>query len=290
MIGYPPWWGDRPKGRVSSSVSQGNSSSQAKGAMHSANVALTASDQVGFSGLSEDQWKTLVQMLGERKQGDNDQKLTGISNFSSWIIDTGASNHMTGSVDFLTEVSLMNPMFIKLPDGRITVATQQGSVRLDSSLTLTNVFFVDGLSCHLISVSQLTRSIGCVFQISDKICVIQDRITRMLIGAAEQIRGLYFFRGVEVAATVYQTEECSASLWHRRLGHPASHAVDLLDFSHSFKGVSVDNKACEVCLRAKQTRLSFPISSNKTNGVFQLVHCDLWSPYRTPALCGSKYF
>ena len=40
----------------------------------------------------------------------------------------------------------------------------------------------------------------------------------------------------------------------------------------------------------KQTRESFPSSINKTTFVFQLIHCDLWGPYRTKSLCGSTYF
>lgn len=81
---------------------------------------------------------------------------------------------------------------IKLPDGRLTSATKHGRVHLGSSLSLQDVVFVDGLQCHLISVSQLTRDRGCIFQITDKLCVIQDRITKMLIGASEQQSGLYF--------------------------------------------------------------------------------------------------
>ncbi|CAL9247606.1 unnamed protein product, partial [Arabidopsis halleri] len=101
----------------------------------------------------------------------------------SWIIDTGASNHMTGILDFLIDVRDMAPVLIKLPDGCFTTATKQGRISLGFALCLQDVFFVDGLQCHLISVSQLTRERGCVFQITDRLCIIQDRITKILIGA-----------------------------------------------------------------------------------------------------------
>ena len=51
-----------------------------------------------------------------------------------------------------------------------------------------------------------------------------------------------------------------------------------------------DSQSCDICIRAKQSRDSFPLSINKTREVFELVHCDLWGPYWTPALCGSRYF
>lgn len=109
---------------------------------------------------------------------------------------------MTGSLEFLVDVCDMAPVMIKLPDGRFTTSTKHGRVVFGSSMSLRDVLFIDGLWCHLISVSQLTRDRGCVFQITDKVCVIQDRITKTLIGAGEQLNGLYFFRGMEMAAVV----------------------------------------------------------------------------------------
>ena len=36
--------------------------------------------------------------------------------------------------------------------------------------------------------------------------------------------------------------------------------------------------------------MCFPDSSNNAKEVFDLIHCDLWGPYRTTAFCGSRYF
>ncbi|KAL1197960.1 hypothetical protein V5N11_013648 [Cardamine amara subsp. amara] len=123
---------------------------------------------------------------------------------------------MTGSVEFLTEVCDMAPVFIKLPDGQFTISTRRGKVGLGSSLKLLNVFFVDGLQCHLISVSQLTRDRGCLFQLSDKLCVVQDHITPTLIGAGEQLNGLYLFRGVAAATMSQILDARPHDVWHCR--------------------------------------------------------------------------
>lgn len=101
---------------------------------------------------------------------------------------------MTGNIKFLIEVCDMAPASIKLPDGRFTISTKQGTFCLRSNLRLLNVFFVGDLQFHLISVSQLTCDSGCIFQLSDKLCVVQDCITHMLIGTGEQLNGLYLFR------------------------------------------------------------------------------------------------
>ncbi|KAG7599411.1 Reverse transcriptase RNA-dependent DNA polymerase [Arabidopsis suecica] len=312
-IGYPPWWVEKPRnksnqasnsGRVTTSApiqsSRGRGSADvSSGGQANAMVvsrplvsalnttAITDSDRVGLSGLNDHQWKSLVQMLEERKSTSTD-RLNGTWFLESWIIDTGASNHMTGSLDFLNEVCDMSPVLIKLPDGRFTTSTRQGTVQLGSSLKLSAVYLVDELKCHLISVSQLTRDSGCVFQITDRLCVVQERISRTVIGAGEQRNGLYFFRGVAVASAVQRMALQPLELWHKRLGHPSSTILNLLQLSSSSS--SFDSHSCEICIRAKHSRDSFPLSNTTSHKAFDLIHCDLWGPYRTTALCGSRFF
>ena len=81
-------------------------------------------------------------------------------------------------------------------------------------------------------------------------------------------------------------------MWHRRLGHPSREV--LLYLPHSL-GVKCDlNKdkedSCEIFFRAKQTRNQFYISNSHAKDAFDLIHCDIWGPYRTPSLCGAHYF
>ncbi|KAG7557929.1 Integrase catalytic core [Arabidopsis suecica] len=312
-IGYPPWWVEKPRnksnqasngGRVTTSAplqsSRGRGSADvSRGGQANAMVVsrpsvsalnttvITDSDRVGLSGLNDHQWKSLVQMLEERQPTSTD-RLNGTWFLESWIIDTGASNHMTCSLDFLNEVCDMPPVLIKLPDGRFTTSTRQGTVQLGSSLRLSAVYLVDELKCHLISVSQLTRDSGCVFQITDRLCVVQERISRTVIGAGEQRNGLYFFRGVAVASAVQRMALQPLELWHKRLGHPSSKVLNLLEFSSSCS--SFDSHSCEICIRAKHSRDSFPLSNTTSHKAFDLIHCDLWGPYRTTALCGSRFF
>lgn len=178
----------------------------------------------------------------------------------------------------------------KLPDGRFTVSTKIGKAVLGLSFELKNVLFVDGLHCHLISVSQLTKETRCIFQITDRLCIIQDRITAMLIGAGKEENGLYFFKEMHTFPSVQHVSSPAIDVWHCRLGHPSSQVLESLKLSALGSSSVIDNKACDACIRAKHTHDPFPLSTNKTKMVFELVHCDLWGPYRTPALCGSKYF
>ena len=53
--------------------------------------------------------------------------------------------------------------------------------------------------------------------------------------------------------------------------------------------VSFDNK-CHVCLIAKQTRSSFPLSNIYTSAPFSLLHCDIWGPNLISSHSGARYF
>lgn len=178
------------------------------------NSDITAADRVGITGLNDTQWKALVSMLNERTSAPP----SGKSFQAPWIIDIGATNHMTGTLDFLVDICEMSPMLIKLPDGRFTVSTKIGKAILGSSFSLNNVLFVDGLHCHLISVSQLTKETRCIFQITNRLCIIQDRITAMLIAAGKEQNGLYFFKEMNTQAAVQHVGSTSVDVWHCRLG------------------------------------------------------------------------
>lgn len=45
-----------------------------------------------------------------------------------------------------------------------------------------------------------------------------------------------------------------------------------------------------MCPLAKQTRLSFPISTSLVDVVFSLIHIDLWGPYRVSTHSGHRFF
>lgn len=65
---------------------------------------IVAADRVGLMSLSDDQWNMLVNFLNERKQTGPSSSLTGMSLENSSIVDSGATNHMTCSLGFLSNV------------------------------------------------------------------------------------------------------------------------------------------------------------------------------------------
>ena len=192
---------------------------------------------------------------------------------SFWIIDTGASHHVTGDATSLTNIRSILPCPVDLPKGQQVVATQEGQVVLSPHLTLDRVLFVPSLQCHLISVSQLTKVNGCVVKFTNALCAIQDQHLGSLIGAGEQQGGLYYFRGIPTVCAVATVPSFSTfELWHRWLGHPSDRVLKLVPVIKDNPSVSSKKlpHACTVYPQAKHTRDSFPLSNNKLKLVIVL--------------------
>jgi len=304
ILGFPEWWGDRPRNQngrgcgtksngsgrgggvvARDNVAQGASSSEV---VH-ANVAITDADRAAVLNLTDEQWISVKRAINATK-GNSDEQLSGKSSSTSWILDTGATNHLTCRRDILENVRKSTSTPIILADNRIVMGDMVGSVTLNKHLKLHNVFYIEDLGFDLISVTQLMEENDCVMQLSVPFCVLQDRTTRTLIGVGKPSGGLVYFRSTEVAVAVKGVPKQSLELWHQRLGHPSLKVVESLpDFVFS-SHKDFSNKACDVCIRAKQTSSSFPISNNKTTEIFEMIHCDIWGPYCEPSSSGARYF
>ena len=143
LHGYLEWWGDRPRsdgkgvGRGGQSCARGGGRGT-KGT-HPTNAAkiastcstVTETDALPLPGRNTDQWQTLLQMPGWSKPMTT-EKMTG----KPWIIDTGASNHMTGTIGDLHDLREIVQCPVGLPYGSSSIATKEGTVTLESNLCL----------------------------------------------------------------------------------------------------------------------------------------------------------
>lgn len=110
-----------------------------------------------------------------------------------------------------------------------------------------------------------------------------------MIGLGKQIYGLFYYIGIHQEKDFEVGGVMSLDLWHRQMGYPSLKITKLVS-NMSSNNNDYENKACDVCQRAKQTRDSFPLSDHKATGVFNLIHYDLWGLYKTPSSCGAYYF
>ncbi|KAI4346279.1 hypothetical protein L6164_013345 [Bauhinia variegata] len=146
----------------------------------------------GLAGLTSGQVQALVDLLSNHKQTMGSENLLG----NQWILDTEASNHMTGKLETMENLYDIDVCPMRLPNGQETVLTKEGSVKLEGGLVLTNVLYVPKLSCNLISVSQLSDEQNRIVQFTNRMCVMQDLTLRMLIGAGKRRGVLYYYKGI----------------------------------------------------------------------------------------------
>ncbi|RVW45682.1 Retrovirus-related Pol polyprotein from transposon RE2 [Vitis vinifera] len=72
-----------------------------------------------------EQWKALAGLIGNAQVPDD--RLNGKFDTKSWIIDTGATHHVTGDLSWLFDTIALFECPVGLPNGESVVATQSGS-------------------------------------------------------------------------------------------------------------------------------------------------------------------
>ncbi|CAM8980748.1 unnamed protein product [Rhodiola kirilowii] len=252
----------------------------------SATQPLSSSDRTAFGpSLSDDQWKAVMNMYTAMSSSQSPGMI------SSWILDTGASLHMTGDPTLLRNIIDVHPVSVKLPDGRISCSTKEGRVYM-GNICLSHVLLVPHLSCNLLSFAQLASDLSLLVLLTDKLCVLQEINSRTVIGVGRQLDGVYMLQalGSTASALSAQLSNNTTILWHRRLGHPSPSALASISVFGLNKEHCESLQPCDSCFKAKQTRMSFPDSLNKAADLFHLVHCDVWGPYSKPSFGGAHYF
>jgi len=237
-------------------------------------------------GLTSEQLQNLLSLIEPSKSGY--ERLSGNA---TWILDTGASCQMTGNLNGLSKLELINPIPVELPDAVFRMASLQGAMSLGSKINLSKVLYIPNFHYNLISVAQLIRELRCIVIFTDELCVIQDRTSRSLIGVGELRGGVYCFNEVATGKVLANAMDAHA-LWHSRLGHPSNRVLSLLPKDLGISYCLGNNKVepCDVCFRAKQTRNSFDISESKADDLFEIIHCDIWGSYKVSSFCGAHYF
>ena len=94
---------------------------------------------------------------------------------TSWIVDYGASDHMTGDRSLFSSYSLcFSNLTIRIADGSCSKVAGTGTVYISPTLILKSVLFVPNLDCNLISMHKLNRDLNCETKFVANSCVFQD--------------------------------------------------------------------------------------------------------------------
>lgn len=125
-----------------------------------------------------------------------------------WIIDSGASHHMTSSSNlFHTYSPCSGSNKIRIADASFSPIAGKGQINLTQSIDLES---------------------NCCVIFYDSYCEFQDRNSGKMIGSAKLIDGLYYFvdnsgnkhaQGLSIVSSISVYHQIM--LWHLRLGHPS---------------------------------------------------------------------
>ncbi|CAL5421419.1 unnamed protein product [Camellia sinensis] len=219
-------------------------------------------------------------------------------NFSPWIIDSGASDHMTSfSHLFSTYFPCSGHDKIRIADGSFSPIAGKGFIKLTEKINLNSVLHVPNLACNLLSVSKLSKDSNCRVTFFESHCEFQDQNSGKMIGRARMLEGLYYFDEVLFSNKKAQSFNSTSSisirekimLWHYRLGHPSFLYLKHL-FPELFKGIDCSSFHCESCIFAKFHRYTYLPKHYQASKPFYLIHSDVWGPSKITTLSGKRWF
>ncbi|XP_071741331.1 uncharacterized protein [Rutidosis leptorrhynchoides] len=178
----------------------------------------------------------------------------------SWIIDSGATQHMTISTKNLFNVVNVTNLGLTVShlNGTFAKVTAIGNLKLINKIFLYDILIIPEY-CDFIHVrsQRIGRQFGALYMFDDK----------------------YVINANYLNSYVY----ISNTLWHYRLDHSADPVLKI---------ITVDVGICDIYHWAKQSREPFPLSDHKSKELElgDLIHLDLWGPYKVTNSVSSQNF
>ena len=230
-----------------------------------------------------------------------------------WLVDSGATHHMTKSKEDLTEHTSRTISHVRLGDGKRITCIDEGTVRLpnrtvgrvEGTIVLERTLVVPELERNLISVYGLMRSGYDVFfksktmtcQISRgrvKIIAVLEgnlwivrssSLDGSMEGVADVAAGSFFTRGAR-----------SLHVWHRRFNHANIASIQRMAKENKVYGLELiggptEISSCVGCSYGKHARDPFPVKEGKrTEKKLELVHSDLCGPLEVHSIQSKKKY
>jgi hypothetical protein len=121
--------------------------------------------------------------------------VTSKGKVTRWVLDTDATDHVCHDVRLFQFFKKIRPITIKLPYGSSLISSISGTVYFSKDLYLNDFLYLPSFHINLVSVIKLTRHLGCQLIIDSSSCLIQDKASSKMIGAAEPFGELYMLPG-----------------------------------------------------------------------------------------------
>lgn len=215
-----------------------------------------------------------------------------VSDESMWIIDSGATLHVTPRKEFFTSYTSGDFGVLKMGNDGVSKVVGIGDVCLQTNmgvqLLLRGVKHAPDVRFNLISVQMLDDG-----GYDNHFGSGKWKLTRgnLVVARGEKINKLYWTKAL-VAKDSVNAMDMEASLWHRRLSHISEKGLNCLAKKDVLPGLkSAELEKCSHCMAGKQTRVSFKKHpSSRKSELLELVHSDVCGPLKVKSFSGALYF
>lgn len=216
---------------------------------------------------------------------------------SQWIIDSGATAHVTNNKRLFES--------FEETKSKVTVANNsnengngKGTIGINLvnengehiNAKLTDVLYAPNIHGNLISVKKLMSN-GFAVKFDKGMCEIMQNNKQVAV--ADDVNGLFRLRQQNEINACTTNGHCIHH-WHRIFGHLDPEAIKYMHNKNMIDGLQIADCGlklqCETCIKAKTTRHPFPKKSqSKSKAILDLIHTDVCGPMQTESNGKKRY-
>jgi hypothetical protein len=184
---------------------------------------------------------------------------------STWYLDTGASNHMTGERAAFVDLDETVRDNVKFGDGSVVQIMGKGTIAFSieggPQRAFSDVYFIPRLKSSVVRLGQLDEH-ACDIRIKHGVLTIHDRHGNLIAKVNRVPNRLYklSMRAMQPVCLAVCYDSPSWR-WHARYGHLHIEALQKMareDMVRGMPGVEPTGELCDACLAGKQRRTPFP--------------------------------
>jgi hypothetical protein len=178
-----------------------------------------------------------------------------------WVLDSGATNHMTGARSAFAELDTNIHGTVRFGDGSVVEIEGRGSVvftcKGGEHRALTGVYYIPRLTADIISLGQLEEA-GCRIVMDVGVLRIYEPGRKLLARVKRSSSRLYLLE-LKVDRTVCLSTRGTekAWWWHARFGHISFQSLRRLvnhDMVHGLPSLQQVEQLCDAYLAGKHRR------------------------------------
>ncbi|KAF5753698.1 putative RNA-directed DNA polymerase [Helianthus annuus] len=222
---------------------------------------------------------------------------------SHWIVDSGASRHMTGDLRLLYDVRNIRGGYVAFAGDKGGFITGEGSIS-NGIVCFDKINYVKQIDHNLLSVSKICDKKFTVL-FDDAGCYVLKPGFKIpqewILLSAPRVNDLYILdmsqaitTSTQVTCFVSKATEKESISWHRRMGHIHLRKINHLVKNNLVNGVPVRSfhlqDICVSCQKGKQTKKSHPLKKiNTVSMPLERLHMDLFGPMKHKTTFGDAY-